>query len=352
MGEDAQACFASPTCWSNYKIIDAAGVLLLLDTGLEPASPAARLAGPERARAGALAILERDLPRSIGREAEARGRGGTLSGLGLLSDQPTYPLAYHAMSVAALARALQVLGDDAPAEARELFRRAMLAQASVHGPRWRRRLHRPRAGRVLGACGHGLRGRVLRAHVPGVARAQRRDLRDAGDPRRRTARAAARLPRRPAGDRPAIQERGADRRGPRALRARDDVQRAQRDVPRLGRRGGRERGERRAAAAAAGRRRLVRGPGPLAHGRGAPRLRLVRGPHGPPGRRQGPPLRLRRRSRSSSAAGSAGSTCCRRGRPRRAVRSTAAGRRSSRRAASRSRAARTSRSIPRAARSS
>ena len=82
----------------------------------------------------ALAILERDLPRSIGRKAEARGREGTLSGLGVLSDQPTYPLAYHAMSVAALARALQVLGDDAPAEARELFRRAMLAQASYMAP--------------------------------------------------------------------------------------------------------------------------------------------------------------------------------------------------------------------------
>lgn len=134
VGEDAQACFASPACWSNYKIIDAAGVLLLLDTGLEPASPAARLADPERARAGALAILERDLPRSIGRKAEARGREGTLGGLGILSDQPTYPLAYHAMSVAALARALQALGDDAPAEARELFRRAMLAQAAYAAP--------------------------------------------------------------------------------------------------------------------------------------------------------------------------------------------------------------------------
>ena len=38
------------------------------------------------------------------------------------------------MSVAALARALQLLGDDAPAEARELFRRAMLAQASYMAP--------------------------------------------------------------------------------------------------------------------------------------------------------------------------------------------------------------------------
>jgi len=134
VGDAARRCFASTKCWNNYKIVNAASVLMLLETGLEPASPAARLADRERARAGALSILERDVPRAIGREGEARGRAGTLTGLGLLADQPTYPLAYHAMSVAALARALQVLGDDAPAAARESFGRAMLAQASYMGP--------------------------------------------------------------------------------------------------------------------------------------------------------------------------------------------------------------------------
>ena len=188
-------------------------MLLLLDTGLEPASPAARLADPERARARALAVLERDLPRSIGREAEARGREGTLSGLGVLSDQPTYPLAYHAMSVAALARALQLLGDDAPAEARELFRRAMLAQASYMAPDGDVAFLGRAQGESWALAATAYARRVLRAHVPGVARAQRRDLRDARDPRRQAAREAARLPRRPAGDRPAIQERCADPRG-------------------------------------------------------------------------------------------------------------------------------------------
>ena len=134
VGRAAQRCFVAPSCWNNYKIVDAASVLLLLDTGLKPASAAARLADPEGAHAAALSILERDLPRAIGHRASARGRTGTLTGLGLLADQPTYPLAYHAMSVAALARALQVLGDRAPATARESFRRAMLAQASFMGP--------------------------------------------------------------------------------------------------------------------------------------------------------------------------------------------------------------------------
>ena len=134
VGRAAQACFASPSCWNNYKIVDAAAVLLLLDSGLRPASPASRLADPELARAAALSILERDLPRAIGNEAETRTPDGELTGLGLLADEPTYPLAYHAMSVAALARALQVLGDEAPPVARGHFRRAMLAQASFMAP--------------------------------------------------------------------------------------------------------------------------------------------------------------------------------------------------------------------------
>ncbi|MGI8781223.1 MAG: hypothetical protein ACR2L8_13855 [Solirubrobacteraceae bacterium] len=134
VGEAAQNCFASPTCWNNYKIVDAAANLLLLDTGLEPASEASLLADPKRAKAAAISVLERDLANAIGRKGEARGRGGTIGELGLLADEPTYPLAYHAMSVAALARALRVLGDEAPPAARENFRHAMLAGASFMAP--------------------------------------------------------------------------------------------------------------------------------------------------------------------------------------------------------------------------
>ena len=134
VGRAAQGCFVDPSCWNNYKIVDATGVLLLLDTKLEPATSRARLAHPEQARAAAVAVLERALPLAIGRGAEARTPSGTLTGLGLLADQPTYPLAYHALSVAALARALDVLGDDAPPAAVENFRRAMVAEASYMAP--------------------------------------------------------------------------------------------------------------------------------------------------------------------------------------------------------------------------
>jgi len=134
VGLAAQRCFTSPSCWNNYKIVDAAAVLLLLDTGLEPASPAARLADADAARERALTVLRRDVPRALGRRGLAEGPGGSFTHLGLLADHPTYPLAYHAMSVAALARALDVLGDRAPAPARDAFRRAMLAEASFMAP--------------------------------------------------------------------------------------------------------------------------------------------------------------------------------------------------------------------------
>jgi hypothetical protein len=52
----------------------------------------------------------------------------------VLSDQPTYPLAYHALSVAMLARSLDLLGRRAPRAAVAAFERGMLAQAAFAGP--------------------------------------------------------------------------------------------------------------------------------------------------------------------------------------------------------------------------
>jgi hypothetical protein len=134
VGRAARECFASPRCWDNYKAIEATGVLLLLDTGLPPASPAARLAHPRRARAAALSVLRDDFPRESGGSGETRGEAGTLPGVGVIRDVPSYPLAYHAMSAAAVARGLELLGPSAPPAAREAFRRAMLTEASFMAP--------------------------------------------------------------------------------------------------------------------------------------------------------------------------------------------------------------------------
>ena len=69
VGLAAQRCFAAPACWNNYKIINATAVLMLLDSGLRPASPAARLARPDGARKAAMGILLRDVQRAIGHKA-------------------------------------------------------------------------------------------------------------------------------------------------------------------------------------------------------------------------------------------------------------------------------------------
>jgi hypothetical protein len=85
-------------------------------------------------RAAALTALRRYVPRAIGRHASVHTRTGTVRGLGVLSDQPTYPLAYHALSIAMLARSLDLLGPRAPRAAVAAFEHGMLAQAAFAGP--------------------------------------------------------------------------------------------------------------------------------------------------------------------------------------------------------------------------
>ena len=55
-------------------------------------------------------------------------------GLGLLSDTGTWPLAYHALSTAMLARSIELLGDDAPAASRTALRQTAAATAGFMAP--------------------------------------------------------------------------------------------------------------------------------------------------------------------------------------------------------------------------
>ena len=211
VGVAAQRCFAAPSCWNNYKVVDAAAVLLLLDSGLPPASPSALLADADTAREDALRVLREDVPRALGSGAQAEGAGTRLAGLGMLGDQPTYPLAYHAMSVAALARALAVLGPRAPAPARDAFRRAMLAQASFTAPDGDLAYLGRAQGEswALGATAYA--GQYCAAHVRTQAPRDRRDLLHARRAVGAPARAPARLPRRRAVDRPPLHHGPAQR---------------------------------------------------------------------------------------------------------------------------------------------
>ena len=162
------------------------------------------------------------------------------------------------MSVAALARALRTLGDEAPpAACRALPPRDARPARRSSGPRRRHRLHGPRAGRVVGARGDGLRRRGVRAHV----RRRRTRAAPASARRSRLARSAALLRLHPLERRPSCRScrgfllRQAVGRRARALRARDDVQRADGDVPWVGGSGGGRGAEDVSPAAAAARRR-------------------------------------------------------------------------------------------------
>ena len=133
VGPGARRCFESPTCFHSYDLIDAVATLELFATGLQAGMPDARLADAG-ARSRAIAVLGQEAYRAIGREARTLGQHGRLYRLGILSDSPANPLAYHALSIAALARGISLLGDEAPAEARIALKRAIDATSSFVGP--------------------------------------------------------------------------------------------------------------------------------------------------------------------------------------------------------------------------
>lgn len=119
--------------YSNLKLVEALSVSMLLRTGLRSTVPGTRLANPAAARAFVRAVVGPEVARAIGPDLRARTAGGRLVG-GILSDPPTYPLAYHALSTWALARTVRELGPAAPPSARRSLRRALDALSVLMAP--------------------------------------------------------------------------------------------------------------------------------------------------------------------------------------------------------------------------
>jgi len=132
-GPDAAGCFADPGCFTNLKLVEALGNLELLESGLTSDVAGAKLADRAALRRATLNAVGRLVPSEIGRAARARGVAGGIA-LGVLSDPPSHPLAYHALSTAMLARALAKLGDSAPPRALTALRRATETLAAFAGP--------------------------------------------------------------------------------------------------------------------------------------------------------------------------------------------------------------------------
>ncbi|WP_259316105.1 hypothetical protein [Capillimicrobium parvum] len=136
VGPKAQRCFHDPTCWDNYKAIEAAGVLALAQTRLHGATAASTLSQPV-ARTDAVEVLERRFAQASGRAASYRTAGAkdaAGAGLGVNSDQPTYPLAYQAMTAMALASALELPKHRPGRGAVRAFARVMQTQAAIAAP--------------------------------------------------------------------------------------------------------------------------------------------------------------------------------------------------------------------------
>ena len=111
---------------TNKSIVEAILLLELLGSGLSSSEPGSALAERDETLAVVRRFLERDLPQAARRHQVA---GRTVFG-----DMPLLPPAYHALSVGMLARTIDLLGADAPAEARALLRRGALASEAAASP--------------------------------------------------------------------------------------------------------------------------------------------------------------------------------------------------------------------------
>jgi hypothetical protein len=132
-GPGAAGCFRDPRCFNNLKLVEAAGNLELLATGLRSNVAGAKLADRAALRRDTLAVVGTLAPDSIGTLASSSGPGPR-GGLGILSDPASYPLAYHVVSTAMLARSVELLGTSAPERARATLRRAAETLAAFMGP--------------------------------------------------------------------------------------------------------------------------------------------------------------------------------------------------------------------------
>jgi hypothetical protein len=123
----AQECIVSAACFHNHEAVGATADLELLATGVESARDPAEL------RAAALIEVGEREPQFSRGSARIVG-AAPVGGLGLLSDTGSWPLAYHALSAAFMGRSIELLGDEAPAAAREALRRSSTALAGFMAP--------------------------------------------------------------------------------------------------------------------------------------------------------------------------------------------------------------------------
>jgi hypothetical protein len=128
-------CTVDPVCFHNHEAVGAFGDLQMLRTGLHSRVHGAKLANRAALRASAVHRLAVEIPPAAGSGASFAFGGVRRSGLGLLSDSGTWPLAYHAFSTAMVAGAAADLGlRRAPATTRRALLSTTGALAGMMAP--------------------------------------------------------------------------------------------------------------------------------------------------------------------------------------------------------------------------
>jgi hypothetical protein len=115
----------------NKQVVEAAGVLELLRTGVHSSHPDATLGGQrDHARSLAIDLANHRVPAIADHDGVAVDGTETL----VLSDPPSYALAYHALSCGMLARVVDRLGDLATSSARDALRQVVRASWWLTAP--------------------------------------------------------------------------------------------------------------------------------------------------------------------------------------------------------------------------
>ena len=127
-------CTRNPRCFHNHEAVGAFADFQMLKTGLRSHVRGAKLSNLRALRASALHRLAVEIPPSVDSAAGWTFGGITRSGLGLLSDTGTWPLAYHAFSTAMLAGAAADLGRGTPPRMRGALLKTTGALAGMMAP--------------------------------------------------------------------------------------------------------------------------------------------------------------------------------------------------------------------------
>jgi hypothetical protein len=127
-------CTVNPRCFHNHEAVGAFGDFQMLKTGLRSHVRGAKLSNLRALRASALHRLAVEIPPSVDSAASWTFGGTTRTGLGILSDTGTWPLAYHAFSTAMLAGAAADLGPGTPPRMRQALLKTTGALAGMIAP--------------------------------------------------------------------------------------------------------------------------------------------------------------------------------------------------------------------------